>query len=110
MAKNRVLMVAGFLEARLHEAGLNISKIVLFGSQARGASTADSDIDIAVVSTDFRGKDVFERVALVKDAEIATIRKYMMPLDIVLLTPEEFRSGSSIIAGYARSGKEYRAA
>ena len=45
-----------------------------------------------------------------KEAEIATIRKFMVPLDIILLTPEELNSKSSLIAGYARAGQILHAA
>ena len=37
----------------------------------------------------FAIKDIFERAAMTKDAEIRTLRKFMIPLDIVTLTPEE---------------------
>jgi len=41
------------------EKGVRVEKIVLYGSYASGEVHADSDLDIAVVSTDF-GKDRFE--------------------------------------------------
>lgn len=39
--------------------GIRVEKIVLYGSYASGKVRADSDLDIAVISTDF-GKDRFE--------------------------------------------------
>lgn len=39
--------------------GVRVEKIVLYGSYASGEVHADSNLDIAVVSTDF-GKDRFE--------------------------------------------------
>ena len=84
---------------------MTISKIVLFGSYAKGTASAESDIDIAIISEDFRGKDIFERVRMIKDAEVLTIRKFKVPLDIIAMTPEEFDSGVSIISDYARDGQ-----
>jgi len=39
------------------------------------------------------------------DAEIKTIRKFMVPLDIVTLTSEEFENETSPVAEFAKSGK-----
>jgi len=110
MAEGKVIEVIKFLEERLKKEGLKVSKIVLFGSRATGKTTKDSDIDIVIVSEDFRGKDIFKRVGLLKDAEVATIRKFMIPLDIVTMTPEEMESETSIIAAYAKEGETVYAA
>lgn len=110
MAKSKNITVINFFGKQLKARGLSISKFILFGSQARGGATAGSDIDIAIVSVDFRGKDIFKRVELIKEAERATIREFMVPLDIVPLTPEELENGCSLIAGYARAGRVFYAA
>ncbi len=39
--------------------GINVEKVLLYGSYASGNIRADSDLDIAVISSDF-GKDRFE--------------------------------------------------
>lgn len=84
---------------------MEVTKIVLFGSQAGGNASAESDVDIVVISKDFRNKDIFKRLALIKDAEIATIKKYMIPLDVIMMTPDEFTSGTSLVSEYAKKGK-----
>lgn len=105
MAKSKVIEIITFLQKCLIESGLNLSKIILFGSQVRGKASRDSDIDVIVVSEDFRDKDIFERAKLTKDAEIATIKKFVVPLDIITLTAEELESETSLAAGYAKDGK-----
>jgi len=105
MAKGKIKRIITFLEEALREHRMTISKIVLFGSYAKGTASAESDIDIAIISEDFRGKDIFERVRMIKDAEVLTIRKFKVPLDIIAMTPEEFDSGVSIISDYARDGQ-----
>ncbi len=105
MIKNKVTEAIKFLENRLKSKGLVISKIILFGSQAKGEPTEESDIDILIISNDFRGKDIFERATLTKDAEIMTIKKFMIPLDIITMTPEEFESETSLITDYVKDGK-----
>ena len=98
MAESAVVDVVKFLGERLAEGGLNVSKIILFGSQAEGRATEESDIDIAIVSEDFHGKDIFERAALTKEAEIMTIKRFIVPLDIITLTPGELGSRASFTA------------
>jgi uncharacterized protein len=76
----------------------------LFGSFGRGTASSTSDIDIAIVSGDFAGKNIFERALLTKDAEIKTVRKFKVALDVLTLTPDEYRDPSSLIAGTIRKG------
>jgi predicted nucleotidyltransferase len=92
MAKRKVIEAIRFFESSLMDSGLNISKIILFGSQAKGNQTKESDIDLVIISDDFKDKDIFERANITKDAEIKTIKKFLIPFDIVTLTPEEFEN------------------
>ncbi len=110
MAKRAIKEVITFLEMCLKDSGLNISKIIIFGSYAYGKPTEESDIDIVIVSKDFKEKDIFERAKLTKEAEIKTIKKFVIPLDIITMTPEELKSGRSLIADYAKNGKVLYAA
>lgn len=70
----------------------------------------ESDVDILIISSDFRNKDIFERAKLTKEAEIKTIKKFRVPLDIITLTSDEFESGKSLVAEFARKGKVMYAA
>ncbi len=110
MVKGKVTEAVRFFEKCLKEKGLKVSKIILFGSQVKGTNTEKSDVDILIISEDFHGKDIFERARLTKDAEILTLKKFMMPLDIVTLTSEEFERGTSLIVEYAKRGKVMYAA
>ena len=105
MAEKTVLSVVRFLEKCLAENGVNISKIIVFGSRVRGTAREDSDIDIVIVSEDFRGKNILQRVKMTGQPEVLTIRKFLVPLDILTMTPEELESETSPAAGYARQGK-----
>ncbi|MEK6790252.1 MAG: nucleotidyltransferase domain-containing protein [Deltaproteobacteria bacterium] len=105
MAEDRIIEAVNFLEKRLEKAGINVSKIILFGSHAKGASTPESDIDIIIVSDDFNGKDRLERAQMTKEAEIAAIKKFMMPFDILTKTDAELENKDSIVADYAKEGE-----
>jgi predicted nucleotidyltransferase len=45
---------------------IEVTEAYLFGSYARGTATADSDIDILVVSPDFNGNPIQDRLLLMK--------------------------------------------
>jgi predicted nucleotidyltransferase len=105
MVKKSTLNAVAFMKERLQQTGLNVQKIIVFGSQANGKYNGGSDIDIIVISNDFKNKDIFKRARLTKDAEIMTIRKFMIPLDIVTMTPEELADDKSLLSDYARTGE-----
>jgi predicted nucleotidyltransferase len=105
MAKSTVIEAVKFLEQCLKEKGLDVSKIMLFGSQAERRATEESDADILIISEDFRGKDIFERAMLTKEAQIMATKRFMIPLDIITLTPGEYENEASLIAGYAKNGE-----
>jgi predicted nucleotidyltransferase len=90
MDKDRILEIVAFFEESLRERGVSPAKVILFGSQKTGMSHDESDIDIIVVSPLFKGKDLFDRAGLTGSAEHITIKKFLVPLDIINLTPEEF--------------------
>lgn len=106
MAEVAIAEVTDYLKRRLGEAGVRVERLVLFGSRAQDRADAQSDIDLAVVSSDFRGKDIFERVELTRVAEMDTVFKFHVPLDLILMTPEELASRSSPVAAVAREGKD----
>ena len=76
----------------------------MFGSCGQGTTSPHNDIDIAIVSADFTGRDIIERALLTKDAEIQTVRKFRVALDVLILTPEEYQDPASLIAGTIRKG------
>ena len=49
-----------------------------------------SDIDLIIISADFRNKDIFERSKMTMKPEIATLKKYKVSMDILNLSPEEY--------------------
>ncbi len=105
MAEEKLKETIEYFTNQLLLEGLRISKIILFGSQASGMATSESDIDLAVISEDFEGKNIFEKVKLLNRADVKTIKKFVVPLDVILLSENELNNEASIIAGYIRKGK-----
>lgn len=60
------------------------TRIILFGSHARGEASADSDVDLLVVMP-LRGSRLAAAVEIRK-----ALRGFGVPKDLVLLTPEEY--------------------
>jgi len=104
MVDSKVIEAVNFFRANILEKGIRIHDLVLFGSSSTGAASAGSDIDIAVISDDFCGMDMIERTLLTKEAELNTIRKFRIPLDIITLTTEEYRDQNSIFLRNVRKG------
>jgi predicted nucleotidyltransferase len=104
MVDAKVLEAVNFFRAVVTKNGIHIHDLILFGSSGSGMASPQSDIDVAIVSSDFAGKDIFERALMTKDAEIQTVRKFRVALDILTLTPEEYQDPASLIAGTIRKG------
>ena len=104
MVDAKVLEAVNFFGAVAKADGLHIHDLIVFGSFGRGTASPNSDIDIAIISKDFSGKDIFERALLTKDAEIQTVKKFRVALDVLTLTPEEYQDPASLIAGAIRKG------
>lgn len=110
MGEPRVVEVLEHLRDALERRGVAVLRMVLFGSRARGTQGPDSDIDVLILSDSFKEKDTFERAELVRHAVADIVERFVVPLDVVPMTPEEYESGVSLAAQYAREGEVlYRA-
>ena len=65
--------------------GINAQKIILFGSYARGNPSEYSDIDLVVISKDFKNYNLRERLELLGVAA----GKLFEPIEALGYTPEE---------------------
>lgn len=61
-----------------------IDKLILFGSRAKGTSKKNSDVDLLLISKDFKGKKYFRRAP-----KFYRMWDYDYDVDIICLTPEE---------------------
>ena len=85
----------------LEKRGVWTSRLMLYGSYAKGTWREGSDIDVVVVSGDFAGKTFWERVELLGKA----VCEVWEPIEAVAMTPEEWEHGDSMIAEFAREGE-----
>ncbi len=77
---------------RLEALGIKVTKTILYGSHAVGKAREDSDIDLVVVSDDFKNMDTWERLCLLGRARIGIKR----PMEIMGFTEEELESEDSV--------------
>lgn len=69
----------------LEGVGVQVSQVFLYGSHAKNTAHADSDIDIIIVSDNFAGKNLLERLQLLAKG----LRKISDPIEAYGFTPEE---------------------
>jgi predicted nucleotidyltransferase len=94
------------LEKLFNERGISISKIIIFGSFAENKLTEDSDIDIIVVSRDFREKGIFERVKMISGIGRELVQKFKIPFDLILYSDEEWETQNYLLILEAREKGE----
>ena len=74
-----------FVSLLIQKMSRQINELVLFGSRARGKAHKDSDIDLIIVSKDFRGKKFRYRAIGFYDHW-----NLDLPVEFLCYTPEEF--------------------
>lgn len=72
----------------LNSLGIKVERVILYGSFANGRPREDSDIDLVVISNDFRKLNLRERTEVLG---IAAVR-IMQPIEARGYTPEEIES------------------
>jgi len=82
--------------------GISVSKIIMFGSSVTGRKHRDSDIDIIVISKDFRNTTIFERTDLTSGVGWELVKQTKKPFDVLYFSDREWRTGNSLIINAAK--------
>ena len=82
---------------------MNVDKTILFGSCARDEAHEESDVDIALISEDFHNKNFRERARLTMKARSQAIHNYLVPIDLLRFTPDEYATSTSLAAQFAQA-------
>ena len=106
MAQKKYVKAAKILKRLLELRGIDVHKIVVFGSYAEGKENKDSDIDIIVVSKDFDKEDIFGRVELTAGIHRELVEKMMIPFDIMYYSTNEWKKGNSLTIAVAKKRGE----
>lgn len=70
-SKNKINIIHKYMHL-LKQEGIKVSKVILFGSYAKGTANSDSDIDLAIISSQF-GRDNLK--------EMMFLRKLALKID-----------------------------
>ena len=90
MDKRAIIKIIDYLKKELRRNGVKISGIALFGSQLSNSIGDKNDIDLIIISDEFKNKNIFKRGDITMEAELSTLRKFMIPMDVLKMTREEF--------------------
>lgn len=85
---------------RLKKNNIPVQKVLLFGSYVKGTPREDSDIDIAVISTSFKGDRFSDRRLIVPFRRGIDSRIEPMPF-----TPRDFDEGGILIDEIKKTGQ-----
>jgi len=81
-----------FMHSTLQKYGIEPCNIALFGSFLKGNNHKDSDMDIIIISETFKGRNLNERIKMISNAELEVRKQYVVPIDILMKTPEEYNN------------------
>ena len=90
MDNSEIKELSAFLETALDESGLSIDILVVSAPTIKDENKKHKELDLVIVSSDFRDKSIAERNLLTTRSEIRTQRKYGIAFDVLNLTPEEY--------------------
>ena len=101
MGRNSVIKVINDFIKKLSR-DFTLQGVIMFGSQARGDANARSDVDLIIVSKDFKKLKSYERSARMYD-----YWDVLIPVDFICYTPDEFkklRNRISLVSEALREG------
>ena len=81
---------------------VNVEKVVLFGSQATGEATSDSDIDFIIVAPEFRNKSVFEKAQLATGIHRQLLKIIFEPIDLLYYSDIDWQENNSLMIRAAK--------
>lgn len=103
MAEDAIIIASRLLRSTFKQRKLKLNKLVLFGSYAARKNKRFSDIDLIVVSKDFRKKSYNQRVKLMKGLNRSLVNALNKPVDVFYYSDEEWSRGESLIISEAKA-------
>lgn len=89
MDKKVILDLKKFKTA-LEVNGIKVNRIIVYGSHAQDNARTDSDIDVAVISNNFRKLNILKRLELL--GSVLARARIMAPIEALGYTEAEYRS------------------
>jgi len=102
MVEREYQRIKEIIRNNFHLKKLSLDKIILFGSYSKGEETSESDIDLLILSKDFRKKTVFEKAEIMEDLDWELVSNTKKPFDILYYSDEEWENDQSLIIREAK--------
>ncbi len=100
ITKKETRAIAEYRELLLKEFPNRISKLILFGSKARGDSGIDSDLDLLIVLTK-NGRQATKEIVMLTHQPIA---KFMVDISPIVVEEKFFKSWSPLLEHINKDG------
>jgi len=101
MDKATVISIIRKFQIALEKKHIQIEMIILYGSYANNSARFGSDIDLIVISKNFKNINLFQRMEILTEA----IYEVRAPIEALAFTPLEWKNKQTMIKGYAKEGQ-----
>ncbi len=101
MDKTAVIKILARFHKEIEARGIRPLKVILYGSYVSDSNWEGSDIDIVVISDDFKYKSYWERIDILSDV----IYEIFAPIEAIALTQDEWDNEDSFAVDFARNGE-----
>ena len=98
--RSQIKKIISKYQTKLEELGIEVSKIILYGSYAGGRPKEYSDIDIIIVSPTFKKMDIFERQEILSRAH----HDFGEPIEPIGLTPQQMKEEKGLVGEILEKG------
>ncbi|MCX7988431.1 MAG: nucleotidyltransferase domain-containing protein [Thermodesulfovibrio sp.] len=101
LAEKKIIeILSSLIEERLFEA----TKLIIFGSRARGISNEESDLDIALIVKSSADSNMWNKLWAIKWEALDKLNLEEFPLSLIILPEEEFDSNYGLIEEIKKDG------
>lgn len=90
----------------LKEENIVVEKVILFGSYAKGSYRVDSDIDLAIISPNFKEEDCIENMTLL----LCKANELKADIQTIPFSVEEYNNPKGIMEEILNTGIELKVA
>lgn len=102
MDKREIRLIKDTVSSVLDFNRVELNRIVLFGSYVKNEQTTDSDIDLIIVSKNFRNDTYFKRIDKVLNLNSTLVKTIKKPFDVLLYSDTEWDDSATIMIREAK--------
>ena len=102
MDKKEIDLIKKTISSVLERNKIELNRLVLFGSYANDQQMEDSDVDLIIISKNFRNDNYFKRVDKVIDLNSILVKTIKKPFDLLLYSDVEWNSSATLMIREAK--------